>query len=115
VLATIERAEDISTNDGHGHVTKRLLVIYSYSVDGVRYTTDRVTSRGNAHGSLWAEHVARQFHSGQSVTAYVGTTDPGSAFLVRDHDWRVYALVAFPLVVAIGLAIYWPWAGIQLR
>jgi hypothetical protein len=113
VTATIERVETVTNDDGHGHATTRRLVIYSYSIDSVRYTTDRVGSRGAAQQSAWAAHVARQLRPGQTVTAYVASSNPGSAFLVRDYDWRVYALLGLPLALGVGLAIYWPWAGIR--
>jgi Protein of unknown function (DUF3592) len=113
VAATIERLEVIPRDDGHGHVEHRPLVLYSYSVDGVRYTTDRLTSLSRQHDSAWIAHATAQFHVGQSVTAYVHIADPGFAFLVRDHDWRAYAFSGVTAAMALGLAAYWPWAGLR--
>jgi hypothetical protein len=57
--------------------------------------------------------MTRRFHTGETVTAYVSPTNPGSAFLIRDYDWRAYTLLGLPLALAVGLVIYWPWAGIR--
>jgi len=113
VPATIEHVEVIARNDGHGHTVKLPLVLYSYSINGVRYTTDRLTSRGRCHDENWATDVAHRYHAGETVPAYVSTFDPGNGFLIRDTDWRAYAFLIVPLLIAIMLAVYWPWAGIR--
>ncbi len=113
VQARIEHTELVSIKDPNGHVLRRPLVIYSYSVGGVRYTTDRITSLGRSHSASWAEKIVGQFHVGQTVTAYVSPFDPGSAFLIQDRDWRAYVFAIVPLLVGLGLAAYWPWAGIR--
>jgi hypothetical protein len=113
VPARIESAEVLSVKDAHGHPVKRAMVIYSYSVGNVRYTSSRITSLAGAHSDSWEEHMAHRFHIGQDVTAYVAPLDPGSAFLIQQGDWRAYAFGIVPLVFALALAIYWPWAGIR--
>jgi hypothetical protein len=113
VPATVEHVETISRDDGHGHAAKVPLVIYSYTVNGVRYTTDRLTSLGRQHAGSWTTDMMKQFHPGQTVTAYVAKLDPGSAYLIRDYDWRAYAFLIIPIVAALALALYWPWAGIR--
>lgn len=113
VPARIEHVEVISRDDGHGHTAKLPLVIYSYSINGVRYTTDRLTSLGRQRGANWIAEVTQRFRPGETVTAHVAKLDPGSAFLIRDYDWRAYAYLVVPLVIALGLAVYWPWAGIR--
>lgn len=113
VPAKIEHVEVVSTKDAHGHPTKRPLVIYSYTVGGVRYTTDRISSLVRPHGASWADEMVHRYHPGESVTAYVAPFDPGSAFLIRDRDWRTYAFGIVPLVLAVGLAAYWPWTGLR--
>lgn len=113
VSAHIEHVETVSAKDNHGHAIRRPLVIYSYTVGGVRYTTDRITSLVRPHGSAWADEMVHRFHTGQTLTAYVAPFDPGSAFLIQDRDWRAYAFAIVPLLIALGLATYWPWAGIR--
>ena len=113
VQATVEHVDVITRDDGHGHMTKRPLVIYSYSIHGVRYTTDRLTSLGRTHDSAWVGQVVQHYRPGQAVTAYVSPSDPGSAFLLRDYDWRAYVFLGAPLVLGIGLIGYWPWTGLR--
>ena len=113
VSAKIEHVEVVSIKNPHGDSVSRPLIIYSYSAAGVRYTTDRLTSLGRQHSSSWAKAMAGRYHVGDTVTAYVAPLNPGSAFLVRDYDWRSYGFLVIPLVIGAGLALYWPWAGIR--
>ena len=115
VDAVIEHVEVVSAPDSKGRVTRRPLIIYSYSIGGVRYTTDRVTALTRSHSASWADEIVGQYKVGQKVTAYVSPADPGSAFLIADRDWRAYAFAVVPLVLALGLAAYWPWAGVRQR
>jgi hypothetical protein len=110
VTAKIEHAQVVSTRDARGHEVKRPLIIYSYAVGGVRYTTDRITSLRRNHSDAWAADMVRRYHVGENVTAYSSPTDPGSAFLIAETDWRLYGFIIAPLVLAIALAVYWPWA-----
>lgn len=115
VQAKIEHVEVVSTKDPKGHPFRRALILYSYPVGNVTYTTDRITSLGRSHGDSWTDYIVRQYHVGQTVTAHVNPLEPGSAFLIQDRDWRAYAFAIIPLAVALGLAAYWPWAGIRAR
>jgi Protein of unknown function (DUF3592) len=115
VPATIEHVEVVPTKDGHGHSSSRLLIIYSYSIGGSRYTTDRLTSLARPHSGAWTAQMAHRFDSGQKVTAHVSPMDPGSAFLVQDYDWRAYAFAIVPLFCALALAVYWPRSGIRVQ
>jgi Protein of unknown function (DUF3592) len=113
VPARIESVQVLSVKDARGHSTKRPIIIYSYSVGDVRYTSDRIMSLAEPHSASWAERMAQRFHVGQAVTAYITPLDPGSAFLIQERDWRTYAFGVVPLILALALAIYWPWAGIR--
>ena len=115
VAAVIEHMDVVKLTDARAQASNRPIVIYSYSIGDVRYTTDRLTSSGRLHDSAWVATATRQFRPGQAVTAYVGSTDPGSAFLVRDYDWRAYAVFLGPLTVAVSLAVYWPWSGLRAK
>jgi hypothetical protein len=108
ISATIEHAEVISKKDSHGHVTKQPLVLFSYTVGGVRYTTDRIMSLNRSHSEGWAAEIAHRYHDGQTVTAYYNPLDPGSAFLERDVEWRAYVFLVVPLALALALIVYWP-------
>ncbi len=108
VAARIEHVEMISRDDGHGHVRTLPLVIYSYTIGGVRYTTSRLTSLATPHGDRWAADVTRRYHQGDSVTAYYNPAEPGSAFLTRERSWGAYAMVGIPLLLALALVLYWP-------
>jgi hypothetical protein len=113
VQAKIEHVEVVSAKDASGRPIRRPLILYSYSVGNVRYTTDRITSLGRSHGASWTDDIVGQYHAGQTVTAHVNPFDPGSAFLIQDRDWRAYVFAIIPLVLALGLAAYWPWAGLR--
>lgn len=113
VSARVESVQVLSVKDARGRAEKRPVVIYSYSVGDVRYTSDRLTSLAGSHSDSWAEHMAQRFHAGQTVTAYIAPLDPGSAFLIQERDWRTYSFAIIPLVVAFALAVYWPWAGLR--
>jgi hypothetical protein len=113
VSARIESVQVLSVKDARGYAVKRPVVIYSYSVGTVRYTSDRITPLAGSHSDSWAEHMAQRYRAGQTVTAYIAPFDPGSAFLIQDRDWRTYSFAIVPLVLAFALAAYWPWAGLR--
>jgi len=109
----IEHVDFIKHDDGHGNVSVRPIVIYSYSVGEVRYTTDRIGSLGHPLQARDSVEIRRRYQAGQPVTAYVVPLDPGSAFLVQDHDWKAYSFLFVPLAGALGLAAYWPASGLK--
>jgi hypothetical protein len=108
ISATIEHVEIISKKDAQGHATRQPLVLYSYTVGGVRYTTDRLTSLSRSHSDAWTTETAHRYHDGQTVTAFYNPLDPSSAFLEREFEWRAYGFLVVPLALALGLILYWP-------
>lgn len=108
VPATIIRADVIAHKDAQGHTVQQPIVMYAYEVDGVRYSTDRVTLHEASRPGSWARDVASRFHAGDTVTAYYDPAAPGSAFLITERSWIVYAAFVVPLVVAVLLCLLWP-------
>jgi hypothetical protein len=108
VSATILRTDVVTHKDAQGHTVQQPIVMYSYQVDSVHYSTDRVTLREASRAGDWAKGVAARFHAGDTVTAYYDPASPGSAFLITERSWIVYAAFGVPLVLAILLSLLWP-------
>ena len=108
VPATIIRVNVIAHKDAQGHTVQQPIVMYAYEVGGVRYSTDRVTLREASRPGRWATDVASRFHAGDTVTAYYDPDTPGSAFLITERSWIIYAAFVVPLVVAVLLCLLWP-------
>jgi hypothetical protein len=108
VTATIIHVDVIAHQDTRGRTLEQPIVMYSYQVDGVHYSTDRVTVLEASRSGHWATDVASRFHAGDTVTAYYDPTAPGSAFLIEERSWTIYASFIAPLVIAIVLACLWP-------
>lgn len=64
-------------NTGNSHV------VYSYTVHGVRYESDRRSffSEGAIEGEDYAEEIVLQYPVGKEVTVYYNPDDPGDAVL----------------------------------
>jgi hypothetical protein len=108
VSATIIRTDVVTHTDARGRTVHQPIVMYSYQVDGVHYSTDRVTLREASRTGDWATGIAARFHAGDTVTAYYEPATPGSAFLITERSWEVYAAFVVPLVLAILLSLLWP-------
>jgi hypothetical protein len=108
VPATIIRVDVIAHKDAHGHIVEQPIVMYAYEVDGVRYSTDRVTPREASRPGRWAKDIASRFHAGDTVTAHYDPAAPGSAFLITERSWMIYAAFVVPLTLAILLCLLWP-------
>jgi len=108
VPATVIRADVIAHKDAQGHAVQQPVVMYAYEVDGVRYSTDRVTLRDASRPGRWATDIASRFRAGDTVTAYYDPASPGSAFLITERSWVIYASFVVPLVLAILLCLLWP-------
>jgi uncharacterized membrane protein YhdT len=108
VPATVIRVDVIAHKDPQGHTLEQPIVMYAYEVDGVRYSTDRVTLREASRAGRWAKDIASRFHAGDTVTAYYDPATPGSAFLITERSWVIYAAFVVPLVLAILLCLLWP-------
>jgi hypothetical protein len=108
VTAKILRSDVVAHKDAQGHTLEQPIVMYSYQVDSVHYSTDRVTLREASRPGHWAKDVAARFHAGDTVTAYYDPASPGSAFLITERNWLVYPAFIVPVVLAILLAALWP-------
>jgi Protein of unknown function (DUF3592) len=108
VTATVLRSDVVAHTDPRGNTLEQPIVMYSYQVDGVRYSTDRVTLREASRSGHWAKDVAARFRAGDTVTAYYDPTSPGSAFLITERNWLFYLALIVPVVLAIALAALWP-------
>lgn len=108
VRAAIIRVDVIAHKDAQGHDVQQPIVMYAYEVDGVHYSTDRVTLREASRPGRWAADIASRFHAGDTVTAYYDPVTPGAAFLITERSWMVYAAFIVPLLVAILLCLLWP-------
>jgi hypothetical protein len=108
VNAAILRTDVVTHKDAQGRTVEQPIVMYSYQVDGVHYSTDRVTLREAARTGDWATRIVARFHAGDTVTAYYDPAAPGSAFLITERSWEVYAAFVAPLVLAILLSLLWP-------
>jgi hypothetical protein len=108
VPATIIRVDVIAHKDAQGHPVQQPIVMYSYEVDGVHYSTDRVTLREASRPGRWAADIASRFHAGDTVTAHYDPATPGSAFLITERSWLIYAAFIVPLALAVLLCLLWP-------
>jgi hypothetical protein len=108
VMATIRRLDVMPQNDGHGRTIQHPVILYSYSVGGVVYTTDRVTPSTDVRDLDAVATLAKSLHEGQSITAHYYPAQPESAYLIRAHNRVLYALCAGPLLLAVILIANWP-------
>jgi Protein of unknown function (DUF3592) len=108
VSAAVKRVDIVTHKDVRGRPTQQPIVLYSYQVNGVHYSTDRVALREASRSGSWASDVAARFRVGQTVTAYYDPADPGAAFLIPERSWAVFASFIVPLAVALVLAGLWP-------
>jgi uncharacterized membrane protein YhdT len=115
VPATVIRADVVAHKDAKGRTVEQPIVMYAYEVDGVRYSTDRVTLREASRPGRWARNIASRFHPGDTVTAYYDPDTPGSAFLITERSWVVYTAFVVPVVFAILLCLLWPRVLAQAR
>jgi hypothetical protein len=107
VTAMVDRVDVVTHKDGRGATVQQPVVLYSYQVNGVHFSTDRVTPHDASRSGAWAAGVASRFHAGQTVTAYYDPADPGSAFLIAERSWAVYASFVVPLAIAVVLISLW--------
>jgi hypothetical protein len=108
VNATIQRIDSIKQNNDRGHSAQRPVILYSYPVGAVVYTTDRVTPTSDVRDLSTVSTLARQLHEGQNITAYYDPLQPESAYLIRARHRVLYVLFVAPLVLALILLANWP-------
>jgi hypothetical protein len=108
VRAAIIRTDVVTHKDAKGRTVQQPIVMYSYEVDSVHYSTDRVTLREASRPGSWAADVAARFHAGDTVTAYYDPASPGSAYLITERSWVIYAALIVPALLAIFLSLFWP-------
>lgn len=107
VTATVRRVDVIEQKDSNGVPTKRAVILYSYTVDSVVYTTDRATPSSDVRDPATVLMLASRLHEGQSTTAYHDPFQPGSAYLVRSRHRILYVLAVGPLLLAVILLANW--------
>ena len=107
VTATIRKVDVIEQKDSHGASTKRPMILYSYPVDSVVYTTDRVTPSSDVRDPATVAALASRLREGQPITAYHDPFQPGSAYLVRSRHRILYVLAVGPLLLAAVLLANW--------
>lgn len=108
VSATIQRIDSIKQNDDRGHSVQRPVILYSYPVGAVVYTTDRVTPASDVRDPSSVATLAKELHEGQNVTAYYDPLEPESAYLIRARHRLLYVLFVAPLALALILLANWP-------
>jgi hypothetical protein len=108
VTVAIDRVDVLTHTDARGRTMHQPIVLYSYQVNGIHYSTDRVMLREASRTGPWATDVASRFRVGQAATAYYDPADPGAAFLIPERSWAIYASFVVPLGVALVLACLWP-------
>ena len=107
VAATIRRVDVVEQKDSQGVSTKHPVILYSYPVDSVVYTTDRVTPSSDVRDPATVSALATRLHEGESITAYHDPFQPGSAYLVRSRHRVLYVLAVGPLLLAVILLANW--------
>jgi len=84
------------------------VVRYTYEYEGESYTSESLfPGPDESFGSRSkAEDYTEEYEAGQQVTVYVNENEPGSAFLVRESNSRLYKLLmgGGAVVVVLGLA-----------
>jgi hypothetical protein len=108
VPATVRRVDVLTQTDSKGHATKHPLLLYSYSVGGVVYTTDRIVPSSDQRDGPAALALASSLRDSQVITAYYDSTQPSSAYLIREHTRLLYVYCVLPLLLAVVLIANWP-------
>ncbi len=87
----VERSR--TTTPGGSTTSYKVCVEYEYYVGDVRYTCDRIGPLRGL-GPVWSlqetYEAYKQFHEGQSVTAYYDPRNPNRAYLIPDYDTSRY-------------------------
>ncbi len=97
----------VNSFTNRGTTTYRPLVVYSYSVDGVRFTCTRIAFRSMASGNRSAAaRVAADYPVGRTVTLFYDPQQPDQSVLERGiNPW-------FPIVAGGLLSMLAVWMRI---
>jgi hypothetical protein len=87
------------------------IVVYEYSVDGVEYSSDRISfglSRNSSGGEEETRSAVKRYPKGSTVTVYYDPEDPASATLERQVSPTAhYVLLAGLAFLGSGPFIKW--------
>ena len=99
-------SSDVGTVRGSkGGISYKPVVGYSYTYDGIQYSSYAVTPIDISAGEGWARSMAARYRPGSIATAYVNPGHPASAFLVREPSLMPLLFVVIP--VLFGLLFSW--------
>jgi hypothetical protein len=106
VAVTVVRSGVEESRDGDG-VSYRPVVLYHYTVAGLRYTSDRVTALGESRSGRWAQTLAARYTPALRYVGYYDPARPGHSFLVRERSGFPFGLMGMSGMGLLLLA--WAW------
>lgn len=99
-------SSDVGTVRGSkGSITYKPVVGYTYTYDGIPYTSYAVTPIQISAGEGWARSIAARYRPAGTATAYVDPSYPAKAFLVHELSLMPLLFVVVPILV--GLLFSW--------
>lgn len=107
--AVVIHSELKASRGGKGGPTYRVLISYSYEVDGNRYTSDRYDFFMSRLSSNLGYNIKRKavddFPVGKHTTCLVNPINPSEAVICRDIFYRQFIFAIFPVILfIIGIA-----------
>jgi hypothetical protein len=106
VSARVQSAEVNKTRTKNGRYRHHARISYTYQVQGMDYTSNRVGLAGQGSGSeSHANDLVKEYAPGKTVKAYHDPAHPGSAVLIRGVGSSIWLLFIVG-VVFIVLGFY---------
>jgi uncharacterized protein DUF3592 len=105
VAARVISSDVGSVRGSKGGVSYKPVIRYTYTYDGIQYSSYGVTPIDISASEAWARSIVARYHPAAVTTAYVNPGNPASALLVREPSLIPLVFVVIP--VLLGLLFSW--------
>jgi Protein of unknown function (DUF3592) len=101
--ATVLSTDVAATKNGNGS-NYRPIVTYQYTVNGVPYTSQRVSPLTESASRKWAQSVVARYPTGAAVTAWYDPKHPSNAIIDRHFSTMPLIIIGVVIVVMMLVA-----------
>jgi len=101
--------DSYSKADSEGDAVRRYTVVYSFAVDGVAYTGNRIRF-GAPNSLLWfgqSDSTGREWRRGGRVTVYYDPSRPSLCVLLPGVSAFAFLAVIVGIAIAAGVFAHW--------
>jgi hypothetical protein len=105
IAARVISSDVGSVRGAKGGVSYKPVIRYTYTYDGIPYSSYGVTPIDISASEAWARSIVARYHPEAVTTAYVDPGNPASALLVREPSLIPLVFVVIP--VLLGLLFSW--------